>query len=248
MIASTRRTTLYPDRSRGEVGTKHLTSSPCLPVFLTYMNYRQIPRIANSDLTEFKNVLLFGIQPGLSESPALTFGTDFHHYLLIDTHKNPDGKGALPMNRMLAVLRSDALFMTTLARSLTEKPLFWTDPLTGLFCKAQFDMIIEADGLIVDAKTTSARSQAEFEGNCLRFGYDRQAAFYLDGCRAAGMSVETFRIVGIQKQKPHTVFKLEFNHQDDFIREGRRKYCRLLKSWLQQPFTPSSWQKLPQQA
>ena len=206
------------------------------------MTYRQLPLIANSDLTEFKNWLLFGIPPVRKASAALTFGVIFHHYLLIDTGSYATGKGTKPINRMLDVLRSDDGFTNRLAKARAEQPVFWKDPITGLFCKAQLDMLIAADRLIVDAKTTGARSEEEFIMDCLRFGYDRQAAFYVDGCRAGGVPIESFLIVGIQKQKPHAVFEVEMSYQDDFIEAGRKKYRRLLRSWLEQPFTPSSWQ------
>jgi len=187
------------------------------------MTYRQIPRIANSDLTEFRDWLLFGVPPVRKESAALTFGVIFHHYLLIDTDNYPTGKGTRPLIRMLDVLRSDAGFMSRLAKARAEQPVFWRDPITGLFCKAQLDMLPVADRLIVDTKTTGARSEEEFRMDCLRFGYDRQVAFYLDGCRASGKPIETFLIVGIQKQKPHAVFKLEVSHQSDFVEAGRKK-------------------------
>jgi hypothetical protein len=206
------------------------------------MTYRQLPLIANSDLTEFKNWLLFGIPPVRKESAALNFGIIFHHYLLIDTGHYPTGKGTRPLHRMLNVLRSDARFTSRLVKAQVEQPVFWKDPKTGLFCKAQLDLLIEADRLIVDTKTTGAKSEEEFRMDCLRFGYDRQAAFYVDGCRASGRPVDRFLIMGIQKQKPHAIFIVEESCQSDFVEAGRKKYRRLLRSWFERPFTPSSWQ------
>jgi hypothetical protein len=50
---------------------------------------------------------------------------------------------------------------------------------------------------VVDLKTTNARTQAEFEGNALRFEYDRQLAFYADSVCARKMV-----LIGISKKYP----------------------------------------------
>ena len=206
------------------------------------MNYRAIPRIANSDLTEFKNKLLFGRKPIPIFSQALAFGTHFHDHLLLTPDVAPVGKGATALKRMLDVMRSDTDFSRLFNKGVYEEAHFWEDDRTNLLCKARIDLRVPEESLIVDVKTTSATTRAEFLTACQTYEYDRQAAFYLDGCQQAGQVVTRYLILGIQKQKPHHLFKLEHVTDDSFINYGRRKYQTLLRSWKQQPYQPSSWQ------
>ena len=208
------------------------------------MTYRQIPRIANSDLSEFKHLLVYGQLPQRSASPSLSFGTGFHHHLLVDRQATPSGRGATPMLRMLDVMRNHSQFCQVLTNAITETAQYWDDDLTGLPCKSQLDLLVSAEALIADIKTTSARSQAEFLENCLTYEYDRQAAYYVDGCRLAGHPIDRFVLFGVQKQKPHQVFVVEMKANDPFVENGRRKYRKLLASWLKQPYTPTSWQQV----
>ncbi len=202
-------------------------------------DYRSLPRIANSDLTELKNHL-FG-KPDFQSSPAHEFGTRFHDLLLLETDVVPTGKGATAQKRMLDVLRADSLFSRLIASALVEMAQLWEDESTGLPCKARIDMRIPNDRLIVDVKTTSARNQNEFVSNCYRYDYDRQAAFYLDGCHQAGECADQFIILGIQKQKPHNLYIVEVAADSIFLDYGRRKYQRLLRSWNEINYKPSSW-------
>ncbi len=170
------------------------------------MTYRQLPRVANSDLTELKNQLL-----GISPKPftqAQTFGTRFHDFLLLDANGDPkpNGPGVAPLNRMLDVVRANSFFSRIRATAISETAQFWDDEQTALPCKARLDLWLPDEGLIVDIKTTSARSQRDFEQTCYCYEYDRQAAWYLDGCRQAGASADRFALLGIQKQKPHNLY------------------------------------------
>lgn len=201
--------------------------------------YRQLPRIANSDLTELKNHILGSPHP--PSSPAQAFGTRFHDFLLLDTETIPSGKGATATRRMLDVLRTDPLFSRLLSLGQPEQAQFWEDERTGLPCKARIDLPVPDEQLIVDVKTTSARTQSEFVSNCYRYEYDRQAAYYLDGYRQAGGDANQFLIIGIQKQKPHNRYVVEVLADSIFMDGGRQKYNRLLRSWQEIGFTPRSW-------
>ncbi|MBO0936445.1 PD-(D/E)XK nuclease-like domain-containing protein [Fibrella sp. HMF5335] len=203
------------------------------------MDYRQLPRIANSDLTELKNHL-FGL-PQRKHSPAQVFGTRFHDLLLEDAGAVPTGKGAAATKRMLDVMRANPFFNHIIADAQIETAQYWDDELTGLPCKARLDIRHPAQGLVVDVKTTSARSQREFEESCYQYEYDRQAAFYLDGCQLTGACANRFILLGIQKQKPHNLYVVEVLADSIFIDNGRRKYRRLLRSWQEVGFKPSSW-------
>ncbi len=66
---------------------------------------------------------------------------------------------------------------------LPEVEIQWTDEETGLPCKAKLDKITAAG--IIDIKTTGDATTEAFTRSAIRYGYHRQAAFYLDGVTAA---------------------------------------------------------------
>ncbi|MBU1821575.1 MAG: PD-(D/E)XK nuclease-like domain-containing protein, partial [Bacteroidetes bacterium] len=100
--------------------------------------------------------------------------------------------------------------------------------------------------LVVDIKSTSCRTLEEFTKSCLKYDYDRQAAFYLDSLGMKGAAERRFAFVAIQKVKPFHVWKIEYLGDSDFIEYGRRKYQALLSQWrhresLGLSFVPSTW-------
>lgn len=66
---------------------------------------------------------------------------------------------------------------------LSEVVVQWTDPDTGLPCKAKLDRVTRA--AILDLKTAADASADAFRRAAVTNGYHRQAAWYLDGLAAA---------------------------------------------------------------
>lgn len=118
-----------------------------------------------------------------------------------------------------------------------EQVQIWVDDQTGLPCKALKDIWVAEEELIVDLKTTSARTYGEFLKTCEQYTYDRQAAFYLDGNPFA----KRFVILGVQKRAPFEIFYFEATACRGCIEGGRKKYQGLLRGILKTGFTPSSW-------
>ena len=87
--------------------------------------------------------------------------------------------------------------------------------------------------MIVDFKTTSAQDYAHFCGTIEQYDYDRQAALYSDLLGAARF------IIGVQKKSPFEVWQLEVTPAPGLIEQGRKKYERLLKAFVQQKARPS---------
>ncbi len=79
-------------------------------------------------------------------------------------------------------------------------------------------------GFIVDVKTTASAAPDEFSRSTWRYGYHRQAAFYLDGCKAAGLDVRRFVFLAIEKDAPHLVAAYELDAMD--VELGRTAYRR----------------------
>ncbi len=90
----------------------------------------------------------------------------------------------------------------------TEVSVYWEERDGLVPCKARVDMLAEIPGfgpVAIDLKTTCDASPRELERGLLRFGYARQAAWYLRGLRAAGRDVRAFVFVAVEKTAPHVV-------------------------------------------
>lgn len=84
-----------------------------------------------------------------------------------------------------------------------EKPLFWTDD-NGILCKCRIDAY--KTGLIVDLKTAQDAETETFTKESLRYGYDVQAAHYLDAYqhKESAIRPEWYFIV-IEKTEPYAI-------------------------------------------
>ncbi|GAA4459285.1 hypothetical protein GCM10023189_32730 [Nibrella saemangeumensis] len=201
------------------------------------MDYRSLPRYANSDLTEYRNQL-FSTKPEKSFQAAQVFGTLFHALLLEGSEPQAIPQATRkPLYAMRDSVCQNRFASKVLETGLVEQVWLWDDPQTGLPCKCQTDIWVEATELIVDVKTTSARGYGEFLSACEQYAYDRQAAFYLDGVAKASR----FVLLGVQKKAPYEVFYFEASATRGCIEGGRKKYQRLLKGIQRSGFVPSSW-------
>ena len=84
-----------------------------------------------------------------------------------------------------------------------ERPIFWTDD-NGIRCKCRVDAM--RDGLMIDLKTAADASTETFSREALRYGYDVQAAHYIDGYQHMKSAImpEWYFIV-IEKAAPYAV-------------------------------------------
>ena len=105
-----------------------------------------------------------------------------------------------------------------------EVSILWNDPATDLRCKARIDKVV-SDNLLVDMKTS--RDAADFEKAVLNYGYDRQAAFYLDGWRAVTGHFAQFAFAVVESEAPHGVRAAPASA--GVVVSGRRKYQEALK-------------------
>lgn len=118
----------------------------------------------------------------------------------------------------------------------TEVPLYWVDPETGVECKGRLDAITE--GYVIDYKTTSNAATDAFMREALRYGYDLQAAMYLEAARANGYNPKGFIFIAQEKTAPYLVNVLHAG--EAFIDRGlwimrdllaKYKECRDSDSW-----------------
>ncbi len=225
---------------------------------MTNEEYRSVRAYANSDLTELAR-LRFGAEATDNQiNPAIAqFGTGFHTAILepdrqIEVNRVTDKARIYQMREAyFKALEHGNPYGLQSGFNLIEQSLFWTDPVTGLPCKCRPDGVIEYNGmpLIVDLKSTSCKSVQQFYDTIIKYGYDRQAAWYEDGYYQCFESVPQFMFIAVQKVAPFDVWFIhmgEFGERADIIREGRRKNRRLLIDAAQEAkfsrgWRPKSW-------
>lgn len=101
-----------------------------------------------------------------------------------------------------------------------QVPLLWTDLATGVECRALPDYI--AGRRMIDLKTTDDASERSFAYSVRKYGYDIQAAMYLDGSEANGIEIDEFIFVVQEKDAPYAV--AQYKLSEETIEEARMKY------------------------
>ncbi len=84
-----------------------------------------------------------------------------------------------------------------------EKALFWTDD-NGILCKCRIDTY--KAGIMIDLKTAADAETDTFSREALRYGYDVQAAHYLDAYRHKENAARPdWYFIVIEKAEPYTI-------------------------------------------
>nr|WP_293834042.1 PD-(D/E)XK nuclease-like domain-containing protein [uncultured Arsenicibacter sp.] len=243
------------------------------PVFAgTSADYRALPRVSNSDLTRLKEEHLgYGSLPSarFSSEKAKAFGRAFHQHLLepetigdVMGELLPDmaPKETQQLTSLMDTIYNDSFCKRYLQQAQKRRPhmgealrehvVLFTDPVSQVECKARLDLVYTSpkrqNALVLDFKTTSARTQAQFLESCYTYDYDRQAAFYLDSLRHADAGVRSwvdtrrfrFIFVGVMKQRPYRLFAVEATSIPGFIEYGRKKYRFWLRKWQEEQESP----------
>jgi hypothetical protein len=196
------------------------------------MDYFEINRISNSDLSRFKAEVILGDTYTRPER-ASNFGKAFHAQLL-EPHLPAEtyaGVNYTLISRLVDKVQQDDFCRRYLAAGEKEALVLFTDPTTQAKCKAKLDVQLTHTRshtvTILDFKTTNARDYAAFVHSITGYDYDRQAAFYMDSIGA-----ERFILIGVQKVKPYDLFYFEANQAFGFVEYGRKKYRALLKKYV----------------
>lgn len=111
-------------------------------------------------------------------------------------------------------------------KGATEQVITWTDPLTGLACKARLDIIGEG---VNDLKSAVDVTPRAFGVAAAKYLYHGQLAFYHDGLIHSGRLTPRYLplFVAVQNRAPWDV--AVYNMQSEHIEAGRLLYQRLLR-------------------
>lgn len=129
----------------------------------------------------------------------------------------------------------DAFLKRPLTRNIcsgakVEVSIFWTDPVTGVRCKARLDILHPE--IVYDLKSSKDASRRSFLADAKKYQYPRQTAWYLDAAsHAVGSKVEKFAFAVCENDEPYDgqVFFCE----EDFINKGREENARDLARYAQ---------------
>ena len=121
-----------------------------------------------------------------------------------------------------------------------EKAFFWNDDLTGEECKCRVDVLnkIGDTNIIVDLKSADCAETDSFMRDAIKYGYDFQAAMYIEGVKANTMQNYEFVFVVVEKKPPYSVNILQADklftlRGYDLFREyiGTYHYCKTSDNW-----------------
>tara|TARA_R110002020_G_scaffold463245_1_gene683240 strand:- start:581 stop:1354 length:774 start_codon:yes stop_codon:yes gene_type:complete len=148
---------------------------------------------------------------------------------ILSVDENESLKGM--RKKLTSSLEADEL----LSGGLSEQVNIWNDLDNHVSCKGKADYWNKDKRILVDIKTTQDSSPGGFRGSAYKYGYDRQAAFYLDGFNA-----DEFWFIVIEKSPPYNM--AIYCCSPEFLDGGREKYKSLLDTYnyyfIQKLFDP----------
>lgn len=134
-----------------------------------------------------------------------------------------------------------------LAAGRPEVSAFWRDPATGVLCRCRPDWVHPAGQsgvVLLDVKTYSDASPAEFRRQCARKRYHVQDAFYSDGFElASGLEVLAFVFVAVETDYPFhaSAVMLDLMSRQQGVEDARRNldtYAECLRTGTWPGYSP----------
>lgn len=123
-----------------------------------------------------------------------------------------------------------------------EVSCLWNDPETGASLRGRFDYL-HPGPLIVDLKTCRSADPYRFARHAVEYGYDTQAAHYLNGLEATRGDVQArFIHVLVEIEPPYLVSVVELDA--DFLRIGRESVRTAIDLYTQ-CITKGEWPGIP---
>lgn len=107
------------------------------------------------------------------------------------------------VRELVSVFRKNKDAMGLLKGTKRERPLFWTDD-NGVLCKCRVDAY--RAGLMIDLKTSQDAETEAFTREALRYGYDVQAAHYMDAyTHTEASALPEWYFIVIEKAAPYAI-------------------------------------------
>lgn len=94
-----------------------------------------------------------------------------------------------------------------------ESTAIWTDPRTGLLCKARYDYHRPDIDLLADLKSTEDASPAAFARSIANYRYHVQDAHYTEGPHVLSGTDPRFVFVAVEKSPPYAVGVYMLDHE-----------------------------------
>jgi hypothetical protein len=143
---------------------------------------------------------------------------------VIDGHEIITQPDAWLVQGMAAAVMANPVARDLISRSQVECTLQWTDPETGLRCKARPDLRPMHDHALGDLKTAADASYRAFQRAIYSFGYHIQAAHALEGLATInGESCNTWVWIVVEKEPP---FAVALYQADDITLDTARRERR----------------------
>ena len=208
-------------------------------------NFRQSPRHYIYSLTHFEETpaLVLGrafhclaLEPDLFHEQFFTIDTskrdDLDHGMTSKANKlwkhtqivHNQGRSLLTEDQTETVKRMvEALYNCPPARELldviteVEKPLFWTDPETGIEIKSKIDGLNPE--LTIDLKSCMNAKPSVFGRHAFDMEYHGQAGLYTEGRHENKMKRGDYYLIACEKEPPYGVSVNKASR--DFLRVGR---------------------------
>ena len=186
-------------------------------------HYFSYPAVSNSMLSAFERKIFNMYVPKLEHT--YEFGS-IAHQLILEPHREllaPELVTETEMEsiyEMCEAAKRNRQLSWLCQFSRKEVEVFWQDETTGLPLKSKLDISYK-NLIISDLKTTSSKTEKAFRSSMIKFGYLRQAAYYLDSVQG-----KRFVFFAIQKHAPFNVFQVELTREE--IATGRKQYRKLL--------------------
>lgn len=192
--------------------------------------YHALDAVSQSLLKRCQRSLAHGHAPQKPPTPDMEFGTLCHSYILtpedmLDQYvvaprcdrRTKEGKATFAdfqasaagrqivdaddlaaAKAMREAVHAHPAAAEMLAVTRRELSCVWIDCDTGLPCKARVDL--DGEDWLGDLKTTRDASPRWFPGECAKYGYHIQGAWYHRAIRC-----DEFRIIAVEKEPPHAV-------------------------------------------
>ena len=116
-------------------------------------------------------------------------------------------------------------------KGVSEQTIIWQDEETGLLCKVRPDRTPAGEkGVILDLKKTRDAGEHSFQSSCVKYGYARAAAMYMEGySKATGILYADliFTLIAVEDTPPYRIEVYPMS--TDFIQYGWTEMHRLLR-------------------